>query len=298
VNQSAADVADILSTALPSPEARLLESLHLAWDAEEVMGVGQVFRDLAGEVAVPASLRRLVLGNAFERDTDDRIATRSYDDFDEEVAPQPEDLRTVLTMFPRLRELALDLGIVPVQLAPLATKNLEVLTWITPRLSLEEVTPLAGSVLPSLRRFELWIGGVYGNDDGEMHNGDPGDDLAAVSSLPLYHLEPVLSMLDRCAQLRELGFGHVERVGTLLAMLSGRACVGRLETLELSHIEIDDAGELIDFMRENPSLKKLVLSDVSAGESTRGSLERRLGTRLLADWAREPLRFRYVTGYE
>lgn len=298
VNHAASDVAEILSAALPSPEARLLESLHLAWDAEEVMGVGGVFRSLAGKISVPASLRRLSIGNAFERDTDDRIATTDYDDDDEELAPQPEDLRAVLTMFPRLRELALDLGVVPVQLAPLATKNLEVLRWVTPRLSLEEVAPLAGCVLPSLRHFELWIGGVYGSEDGEMHDGEPGDDLDIVESLPLRRLEPVLVMLDRCTQLRELGFGHVQRVGTLLAMLRGHPLVGRLETLELSRVEIDDPGELIDFMRETPTLKKLVLNGASAGESTRGSLERRLGSRFVADWSREPLRFRYVTGYE
>jgi uncharacterized protein (TIGR02996 family) len=299
VNLSADELADVLATVLPSPDARLLESLQLAWDSEQVMGVGDVFRRLAGEIAMSPALRRLKLGNAFERDPDDRVEPAyGYDDDNDQREREPEDLRTVLTMFPRLRELVLDLGVVPVQLAPLATNRLEALTWITPRLAVEEIEPLARSVLPKLRRFELWIGAVYGNEDGEMRDEDPGDDLDVLEALPPSRLTPVLAMLDRCAELRELAFGHCDHVGSLLDLLREHPCVGRLETLTLSQLAIDDAGELVDFMRATPSLQKLVLDDVHGSDRTRDLLERRLGPRLVAEWASRLPRFRYVTGYE
>nr|MBA2544021.1 hypothetical protein [Deltaproteobacteria bacterium] len=83
----------------------------------------------------------------------------------------------------------------------------------------------------------------------------------------------------------------------LLGVLAGHPLVGRLERLELSHVAIDDAGEVIDFMQAAPNLKRLAIDTGYASERTRTALERRLGSRLVADWS-EPLRFRYVTGHE
>lgn len=290
-NQSERDATAILLHALPSPEARLLESLQLAWDEEMPMGLGEVFGELAGKVAMPPSLRRLKVGNAFERDTGDRLVEQQYDDDGELDDGPPENLKSVLTCFPRLTELVLDLGVVGATLAPLATKNLEVLGLITPRLQERQLAPLARSVLPSLRRFELWIGGTSEpNEDGEL-----GDDLTEPFSMR--HVEPVFAMLDRCTKLEELALGHVPRLGKLLAVLDGHPLLARLHTLELSHLELEDAGEIIDLVHSLPKLQ-IRLDGVSAGPQTRNVLARRLGSRLRADWASEPLRLRYVTAQE
>jgi hypothetical protein len=298
VNCSVDDLARLLHGALPSTDARLLDGLQIATDSETAIGLGELFRQLAGEVAVPTSLRRLTIGNAFERDPDDRLASE-YGGDDDENERETEDLRAVLTMFPRIRELVLDLGVVPVELAPLATNRLESLTWISPRLTAPEIEPLGRSVLPKLRRFELWIGAVYGNDDGEMRDGEePGDDIDVLSTLPVRDLAPVFAMLDRCTELRELVFGHTTRYGKLLELLRRYRLTKRLHTLGLSQLDLDDGDSVIDFMVENPNIERLVLEDVFAGDHTRRVLARRLGTRLVASYRDNHPRFRYVTGFE
>jgi hypothetical protein len=282
VNLAPRELAEVLASVLPSSDARLLETLHIAWDGEEAIGLGDVFESLAGEVS-PQSVRRLVLGRSFAEDPADRVVEQTFDDDGELVASGAEDLRKVLTLFPRMRELVIDLGAVPVRLPTLATKNLEALTWITPRLTAAELAPLGNATLPALRRFELWIGGAYGHDDGEMRDGEePGDDLEVLESLPLEHLEPVLAMLDRCTELREVVFGHCHRHLKLLERLRAHPFLGRLETFGLAHVDIDDAGELIAFMTATPTLKKLVLDGVLADDATRLVLARRLGSRLRA----------------
>jgi hypothetical protein len=263
-----------------------------------------VFRGLAGKVAASPSLRRLIVGEAFESDRSDRVTSEMFEtDIEDEVdgaGDRPaEDLRSVLTMFPRLRELVIDLGTVPVRLPVLATKNLESFAWITPRMTAEQLQPLGGAILPGLRRFELWIGAVYGNADGELRDGEePGDDLDVLDSLPLRDLEPVLAMLDRCTQLTEVVFGHVHQLETLLDRIRRHPFAARLERIGFSHVDIDDHAPLVDFMEAMPKLKKLALEHASAGERVQLALGRRLGVRLVVDWEDEPLRFRYVTGYE
>jgi uncharacterized protein (TIGR02996 family) len=292
-DQGPDDAAKILASLLESQDARLLESIRISWEAETVMGLGEVLRRLiADEVKPPASLRRLVIGSAFENDRGDRPAGNVDPD---EI--EREDLRQVLTMFPRLRELELDLGIVEPQLAPLATKHLERLTWITPRMTSDQLKPLGRSVLPSLARFELWIGAEY--EAEEFGDYDEEADLTPSNSLSLRELGPVLAMLDRSPALRELSLGaYTGELGTLLEFLGRYAFVKHLDVLELSHFELDDPEGIVDFMTAEPALKRVVLREVHASERVQSNLERRLGPRLEAEWAKKPTQFRYVSNME
>jgi hypothetical protein len=77
--------------------------------------------------------------------------------------------------------------------------------------------------------------------DGE----EPGDDIDVLSTLPFRDLAPVLAMLDRCTELRELVFGHTTRYGKLLEMLRRHPLTKQLHTLGLSQLDLDDGETLI-----------------------------------------------------
>src|SRR5262249_13194572 len=91
-DHSATDIATLLAIVLPHDDARLLESIRISNDAEEVIGLDAVFQEIAGEVKAPASFRRLSIGSAFANDSSDRIAN---DYIDEDYGVEAEDLSGV-----------------------------------------------------------------------------------------------------------------------------------------------------------------------------------------------------------
>jgi hypothetical protein len=291
-----------LESALGSPDGRLLAEIEIGSDDDEVMGIGDVFAGLAGEVQPPSALRRLRIGNAFERDSGDRQGTIGEDDVDEDGMPysevEYEDLREVLTVVPQLRELEIDLGAIQARLPVLASNKLERLTWISPRITRDALAPLAGAVLPALTRFEIWLGGAYEMIIDEDDDGD--GEVRCTESLGISDLRPTLAMLDRCTALRELVVAHYEEVWLLARELRRHPLLPRLQRLGFPRADLgeSDADEIVELMTFAPNITRLDIDESTCESRIHASLRRRLGTRLVGEPASEPTQFRFIAAGE
>ena len=314
-NLAFAQLRTALINAFRCPDARLLRTLELVSDDEEPIAVHELLGELTKQrIKPPPALRRLRLGNAFERDPGDREQIEEHhdddddddddgDDDDGQDPSQTEDLRNVLKTLPQLADLEINLGVLRVRLAPLVSPTLERFAWIAPRILASDLEPLAGCILPALQRFELWTGATY-ERPGPADDDDVGDDddddsqLIRTRAVTARHLDPILSMLDRQPALRELAFPHFgSSVSSLVAAIARHALARRIVTLDVSHGALDeqDADRLVDLFKAAPNLERLRIDECTASDPVRLTLSRRLGRKLVGNWADEPTRFRFVS---
>lgn len=137
------------------------------------------------------------------------------------------------------------------------SKRLKRFTLISPYTSDEEATVIAKSKLPALEAFTMWTG-------GELMCGYDYEAVAAElqESISEKTYKALFDMLEKCSNLRELGFpnNHGDVV-PLLDKVAKRACGKTIEVVDLSWTAMSDgeAKTLVTALQKFPKLRELQL---------------------------------------
>jgi hypothetical protein len=284
----ASSIAHVLAQILASPEARMLRTIEIdPRSCAEGRPIRQLVDWLGSRgIAMPTSLRTLVLGTTAHG--------QDYQYVDFEGEPYEDDLSTVLTAFPDLQELWVNLATTKQTWVPLVSEHLRHVTYLSPYVTADQLRVFAQSSLPSLASFVLWTGASYYIN----HRDDIDRETEPYACVTHADLEPVFAMLDRCPELRLLGIGnYAGDVTALVAALAAHPCAARIETLDLSYADQLEGARLAPELARFTSLRELVIDQVKVTMATRRALE--LPTRTVTgDDPYESARYRYVVHQE
>ena len=274
-----------VAAVLRAPEARLLRSITTRFEGRD--GDAQTMLELAAALPVPRALRRLSLevdrAHAPDNPADEHslphIAMyRSHVTHPRrgrrapEARPSLDDVSTVLTVFPNLTELVVDLGLASLAWAPLRSPHLRRFTWVTPYADPREVVPIAASELPALEAFTMWVGARH------VARGAQDDAPPLDRALGAIELAPVIAMLERCPALRELGLCNVGHAfGEIAAVLAASPMLAHVEVLDLTLCDLfEHRSDVLAIVRAAPRLARIRVSGAALPDAVVAELAARV----------------------